>query len=211
MTATPPEPAATAAHRGAGHVRDAPHGATRPLSPRGSDVSVRGIAQALERCPTTSAVLLANHGPLVFGPDAADAANLLTAIEESAEAEIAAAAARSTGWARSYKCATPMRGPADGPCWTSVRTPDQRTRTGSRRVPVRLSAGRRSGRRDRRAARCCSSGGSRSGSCHRGIRVRLCCRARAPTHPRTGTHEDPSYSRRRPCRRHPAGRRHGYG
>jgi L-fuculose-phosphate aldolase len=63
-----------------------------PWGPRGSDVSVRDIAQALERRPTTSAVLLANHGLLVFGPDAADAANLLTAIEESAEAEIAAMA-----------------------------------------------------------------------------------------------------------------------
>ncbi|WP_371656371.1 MULTISPECIES: class II aldolase/adducin family protein [unclassified Streptomyces] len=63
-----------------------------PWGPRGSDVSVRGIADVLERCPTTSAVLLANHGLLVFGPDSAATAHLVVAIEESAEAEIAAAA-----------------------------------------------------------------------------------------------------------------------
>ncbi|MER7580814.1 class II aldolase/adducin family protein [Kitasatospora sp. NPDC097691] len=63
-----------------------------PWGPRGSDVSVRGIADVLERRPTTSAVLLANHGLLVFGPDAAAAAHLVVAIEESAQAEIAAAA-----------------------------------------------------------------------------------------------------------------------
>ncbi|MFF5703826.1 class II aldolase/adducin family protein [Streptomyces sp. NPDC012794] len=63
-----------------------------PWGPRGSDVSVRGIADVLERRPTTAAVLLANHGLLVFGPDALTTAHLLVAIEESAEAEIAAAA-----------------------------------------------------------------------------------------------------------------------
>ncbi|MFE5584439.1 class II aldolase/adducin family protein [Kitasatospora sp. NPDC056531] len=63
-----------------------------PWGPRGSDVSVRGIADVLERRPTTAAVLLANHGLLVFGPDAAAAGHLVVAIEESAEAEIAAAA-----------------------------------------------------------------------------------------------------------------------
>jgi L-fuculose-phosphate aldolase len=62
-----------------------------PWGPRGSDVSVRGIAEVLERRPTTAAVLLANHGLLVFGPDAAAAGHLLVAIEESAEAELAAA------------------------------------------------------------------------------------------------------------------------
>ncbi|MEU5432078.1 class II aldolase/adducin family protein [Streptomyces sp. NPDC020719] len=60
--------------------------------PRGSDVSVRGTAEILEQRPTTSAVLLANHGLLVFGPDSAATAQLVVAIEESAEAEIAAAA-----------------------------------------------------------------------------------------------------------------------
>ncbi|MFG2616851.1 class II aldolase/adducin family protein [Streptomyces sp. NPDC048507] len=63
-----------------------------PWGPRGSDVSVRGIAGVLERRPTTAAALLANHGLLVFGPDSAATAHLVVAIEESAEAEIAAAA-----------------------------------------------------------------------------------------------------------------------
>ncbi|MFD8980591.1 class II aldolase/adducin family protein [Streptomyces sp. NPDC059564] len=63
-----------------------------PWGPRGSDVSVRGISDVLERRPTTAAVLLANHGLLVFGPDSAATAHLVVAIEESAEAEIAAAA-----------------------------------------------------------------------------------------------------------------------
>lgn len=60
--------------------------------PRGSDVSVRSIAQVLDDRPTTQAVLLANHGLMVFGPDPTSAAALLYAIEESAEAEIAARA-----------------------------------------------------------------------------------------------------------------------
>ncbi|MQS16619.1 class II aldolase/adducin family protein [Streptomyces kaniharaensis] len=63
-----------------------------PWGPRGSDVSVRGVAEVLERRPTTAAVLLANHGLLVFGADAQAAARLVMAIEESAEAEIAARA-----------------------------------------------------------------------------------------------------------------------
>ncbi|GAA0595182.1 class II aldolase/adducin family protein [Streptomyces crystallinus] len=63
-----------------------------PWGPRGSDVSVRGIAEILRQRPTTAAALLANHGLLAFGPDSAATARLIVAIEESAEAEIAAAA-----------------------------------------------------------------------------------------------------------------------
>lgn len=59
--------------------------------PRGSDVSVRGIEAALGEHPTTSAVLLANHGLLAFGADPMAAALLVVAIEETAEAELAAA------------------------------------------------------------------------------------------------------------------------
>ena len=58
--------------------------------PRGSDVSVRGIAAAVDEHPTTSAVLLANHGLLAFGADPMAAARLVVAIEEAAEAELAA-------------------------------------------------------------------------------------------------------------------------
>ncbi len=60
--------------------------------PRGSDVSVRGIANAMDRHPTTSAVLLANHGLLAFAADPIATARLVVAIEEAAEAELAAAA-----------------------------------------------------------------------------------------------------------------------
>ncbi|MDH6115215.1 L-ribulose-5-phosphate 4-epimerase [Kitasatospora sp. MAP12-15] len=63
-----------------------------PWGPRGSDVAVRGIAEILEQRPGTAAVLLANHGLLVFGPDSAATARLVVAIEESAEAELAARA-----------------------------------------------------------------------------------------------------------------------
>lgn len=63
-----------------------------PWGPRGSDVSVRGITEVLQRNLSTAAVLLANHGLLVFGGDPMAAARLVVAIEESAEAEIAAAA-----------------------------------------------------------------------------------------------------------------------
>lgn len=63
-----------------------------PWGPRGSDASVRGIADALAAQPTTSAVLLANHGLLAFGSGSVATARLVVAIEESAEAELAAAA-----------------------------------------------------------------------------------------------------------------------
>jgi L-ribulose-5-phosphate 4-epimerase len=63
-----------------------------PWGPQGSDVSVRGIAEALGQHPSTAPVLLANHGLLVFGPEPLATARLVVAIEESAEAEVAAAA-----------------------------------------------------------------------------------------------------------------------
>jgi L-ribulose-5-phosphate 4-epimerase len=62
-----------------------------PWGPRGSDVSVRGINAALEASPTTAAVLLANHGLLVFARDPMATARLVVAIEEAAETELAAA------------------------------------------------------------------------------------------------------------------------
>lgn len=61
-------------------------------APRGSAASIRGIADALAAVPGTHAVLLANHGPLVFGPTPANAAALVVALEEAAGAELAAAA-----------------------------------------------------------------------------------------------------------------------
>jgi L-ribulose-5-phosphate 4-epimerase len=62
-----------------------------PWGPRGSEVSVRGIEAVLRQYPRTFAVLLANHGLLAFGPTAAGAADIVVAVEESAEASIAAA------------------------------------------------------------------------------------------------------------------------
>ncbi|MGC8463158.1 MAG: class II aldolase/adducin family protein [Acidimicrobiales bacterium] len=58
--------------------------------PRGSDISVRGIVDVLAERPTTSAVLLANHGLLAFGADPVSTARLVVAIEEAAEAELRA-------------------------------------------------------------------------------------------------------------------------
>ena len=62
-----------------------------PWGPRGSNVSVRGIAAVLAERSTTNAVLLANHGLLAFGADPMAAARLVIAIEEAAGAELAAA------------------------------------------------------------------------------------------------------------------------
>jgi len=62
-----------------------------PWAPRGSERSVSGIIDALARQPGTQAVLLGNHGVLVFGPAPREAAALLTVLEEAAEAELAAA------------------------------------------------------------------------------------------------------------------------
>ncbi len=55
-------------------------------------MSVRGIAAALDAHPGTAAVLLANHGLLAFSTDPMAAARLVVAIEEAAEAELAAQA-----------------------------------------------------------------------------------------------------------------------
>lgn len=63
-----------------------------PWAPRGSERSVGGIIDALAAQPGTQAVLLANHGDLVLGSTPAEAAALLTALEEAAEAELAATA-----------------------------------------------------------------------------------------------------------------------
>ncbi|HUS61127.1 MAG TPA: class II aldolase/adducin family protein, partial [Acidimicrobiales bacterium] len=63
-----------------------------PWGPRGSQTSVRGIEAVLADQTRTIAVLLANHGLLAFGPDPATTADIIIAIEETAQAELAAAA-----------------------------------------------------------------------------------------------------------------------
>jgi L-fuculose-phosphate aldolase len=62
-----------------------------PWAPRGSERSVGGILDALGEHPATQAVLLGNHGVLVFGGGPKEAASLLTVLEEAAEGELAAA------------------------------------------------------------------------------------------------------------------------
>ncbi len=61
-------------------------------APRGSNALIQGIARSLADHTGTSAVLLANHGLLAFATTPARAAGLVTAMEEAARAELAAAA-----------------------------------------------------------------------------------------------------------------------
>ncbi len=53
--------------------------------PRGSRESIAHIEDALRTHPRTSAVLLANHGLLAFGPDSGATAHLIISLEEAAE------------------------------------------------------------------------------------------------------------------------------
>lgn len=59
-----------------------------PWAPRGSEHSVGGILKTLEEHPDTRAVLLGNHGVLVFGEDVAQATHLLIILEEAAQGEL---------------------------------------------------------------------------------------------------------------------------
>jgi L-fuculose-phosphate aldolase len=61
-----------------------------PWAPRGSEGSVRGILDAAESHPGLPAVLLANHGVLVFHQTPHSTANLLATLEEAAELTIRA-------------------------------------------------------------------------------------------------------------------------
>ena len=56
-----------------------------PWGPRGSEESVRYIAEAIQAHPTVMAVLLANHGLLAFGANPLAVAYLIIAMEEAAE------------------------------------------------------------------------------------------------------------------------------
>jgi len=61
-------------------------------APRGSTALGRAIAETVRAHPRTSALLLANHGVLVWGPSPTAAAKLAIVVEEAAEAELRAAA-----------------------------------------------------------------------------------------------------------------------
>ncbi|MCL8208925.1 MAG: class II aldolase/adducin family protein [Actinomycetia bacterium] len=56
-----------------------------PWAPRGSERSVGGIVDVVRDHPDLSAVLLANHGVLVFQRDPASTAQLLATLDEAAE------------------------------------------------------------------------------------------------------------------------------
>ena len=58
--------------------------------PRGSRESITNIEDALRAHPGASAVLLANHGLLAWGPDQATTARLIIALEEAAEMMLSA-------------------------------------------------------------------------------------------------------------------------
>ncbi len=61
-----------------------------PWAPRGSERSVGGIVEAVSEHSSTQAVILGNHGVLVFGKSPQAAAALVTVLEEAAEGELAA-------------------------------------------------------------------------------------------------------------------------
>ena len=61
-------------------------------APRGSQEFFAGIADALVAADGTNALLLGNHGVLVFGRSAMAAVKLLIILEEAAEAELRAVA-----------------------------------------------------------------------------------------------------------------------
>jgi L-fuculose-phosphate aldolase len=56
-----------------------------PWGPRGSPESIAHIETTLTAHPRASALLLANHGLLAFGPDQPTAAQLIISLEEAAE------------------------------------------------------------------------------------------------------------------------------
>jgi L-fuculose-phosphate aldolase len=59
-------------------------------APRGSERSVTAILDQVREHPDTKAVILGNHGVLVFASDPIVTAQLVTVLEEAAEAELAA-------------------------------------------------------------------------------------------------------------------------
>jgi L-ribulose-5-phosphate 4-epimerase len=63
-----------------------------PWGPRGSDESVRYIAETIRAHPHVMAVLLANHGLLAFGPDIMATAVFISVMEEAAGMTLEAAA-----------------------------------------------------------------------------------------------------------------------
>ncbi|HEV2071992.1 MAG TPA: class II aldolase/adducin family protein, partial [Acidimicrobiales bacterium] len=63
-----------------------------PWAPRGSAAFTEGVGRAVERHAASWAVLLGNHGVLVFGSSPMAAAKFLVTLEEAAAAELRALA-----------------------------------------------------------------------------------------------------------------------
>ena len=63
-----------------------------PWAPRGSDASVGAIIDVIQNHPGLPAVMMANHGALVFYQDPISAARLLATLDEAAELSIQAIA-----------------------------------------------------------------------------------------------------------------------
>lgn len=63
-----------------------------PWAPRGSDKSVNGIIDVVEKHPGLPAIMMANHGALVFHQDPMNTARLLATLDEAAELVIQAKA-----------------------------------------------------------------------------------------------------------------------
>lgn len=61
-----------------------------PWFPRGSPAAISGIARCLSESPDTKAVLLGNHGVLVFGQTVEEAVIASLVLEEAARAELVA-------------------------------------------------------------------------------------------------------------------------
>jgi L-ribulose-5-phosphate 4-epimerase len=59
-----------------------------PWRRRGTPEWIHSIVAGVEQHPGTNAVILGNHGVLVFGPAPAETVTLATVLEEAAEAEI---------------------------------------------------------------------------------------------------------------------------
>ena len=63
-----------------------------PWAPRGSDKSVNSIAEVVAQHPGLPAIMMANHGALVFHQDPINTARLLATLDEAAELVIQAQA-----------------------------------------------------------------------------------------------------------------------
>jgi L-ribulose-5-phosphate 4-epimerase len=74
---------------GAGQSHEIP---VAPYGKRGEPASIKTIADTLEAYPTTTALLLANHGVLVLAKDIGQLVRIAVAVEEAAKLQVIASA-----------------------------------------------------------------------------------------------------------------------